>query len=229
MRRVFFVTLNLLIMTSLNQSFGQNSDKLFISETLNQKNLDNYEENKNTAISVSNAILEANWEELNALLDKDFTYTGDGFEFTKDEYIGVMQDMRSSFSDFSMLLSHAVVDGDKVSIRFISKAVNTGKFMGAPANKKNLEISGIFIRKIKDGKALQEWQTTDLLGVLNQIGFGAMFPYAIFVTGFKAKQKPPVRKPNDFLYVDGSVEKFDLMTPKQKKKYIKNYLKELKK
>ena len=85
------------------------------------------------------------------MLDKDFTYTGDGFVFTKDEYIGFMQDMKAAFSDLRMEFPSILVDGDMASIRFISTAVNTGKFMGAPANKKHLEIHGIFMRKVKAG------------------------------------------------------------------------------
>jgi predicted ester cyclase len=152
------------------------------------------EQVKNTALAVSKAILEARWNDLDNLLDDKFTYTGDGFVFTKDEYIGFMQDMKAAFSNLKMEFPHIVVDGDMASIRFISSAVNTGKFMGAPANNKNLEINGIFIRKVKDGKVMQEWQTTDLLGVMRQIGFGALMGYSVFVGLFNVKQARPVRK-----------------------------------
>jgi predicted ester cyclase len=152
------------------------------------------EQVKNTALAVSKAILEARWNDLDNLLDEKFTYTGDGFVFTKDEYIGFMQDMKAAFSNLKMEFPHILVDGDMASIRFISTAVNTGKFMGAPANNKNLEINGIFIRKVKDGKVMQEWQTTDLLGVMKQIGFGALMGYSVFVGLFNVKQARPVRK-----------------------------------
>jgi hypothetical protein len=66
--------------------------------------------------------------------------------------------------------------------------------MGAPANKKNLEVNGIFMRKVKDGKVMQEWQTTDLLGVMKQIGFGALLGYSVFIGLFKVKEKRPIRK-----------------------------------
>jgi predicted ester cyclase len=147
-----------------------------------------------TALAVSYAILEGRWNDLANLLDDNFTYTGDGFVFTKDEYIGFMQDMKAAFSNLSMTFPNIVVDGDQVSIRFISTAVNTGSFMGAPANKRNLEVHGIFIRKVKDGKVMQEWQTTDLLGVMKQIGFGALMGYSVFVGLFNVAQKRPVRK-----------------------------------
>jgi predicted ester cyclase len=147
-----------------------------------------------TALAVSYAILEGRWNDLANLLDDNFTYTGDGFVFTKDEYIGFMQDMKAAFSNLSMTFPNIVVDGDQVSVRFISTAVNTGSFMGAPANKRNLEVHGIFIRKVKDGKVMQEWQTTDLLGVMKQIGFGALMGYSVFVGLFNVAQKRPVRK-----------------------------------
>ncbi|MCX6739381.1 MAG: ester cyclase [Candidatus Parcubacteria bacterium] len=152
------------------------------------------EQTKKTALAVSYAILEGRWDDLDKLLDDNFTYTGDGMKFTKDEYIGFMQDMKAAFSDLKMEFPNILVDGDMASIRFISTAVNTGSFMGAPANKKHLEVHGIFMRKVKDGKVMQEWQTTDLLGVMKQIGFGALLGYSIFVGLFNVKQKRPVRK-----------------------------------
>ncbi len=152
-------------------------------------------ENKETALAVSKAIMDGRWKDLDALLDDGFTYTGDGLVFTKDEYIGFMQDLKSAFSGLNMTFPHILAEGDLVSVRFISTAVNTGSFMGAPANRKNLEIHGIFIRKVANGKVLQEWQTTDLLGVMRQIGFGALIGHALAVGLFKLKQKTPVKKP----------------------------------
>jgi predicted ester cyclase len=186
-------------------------------------------ETKSTAIAVSQSILEGNWEKLDNLLDKDYTYTGDGLVYTKDQYMGFMQQMRSAFSDFEMILEKTVVEKDVVSIRFLSKVVNTGKFMGAPANKKHLEVNGIFMRKVKDGKVMQEWQTTDLLGTMTQIGGGSLFFYSVFVGGFNVQAKPIVSMPNDFLHVNGKVENFDTMTAREKNKYVKRYMKDLEK
>jgi steroid delta-isomerase-like uncharacterized protein len=156
--------------------------------------MDNNQNNKDTALAVSQAIMDGRWNDLDKLLDKDFTYTGDGFVFTKDEYIGFMQDMKAAFSNLNFTYANIVEEGDMVSIRFIATAVNTGKFMGAPANNKNLEINGIFMRKVKNGKVMQEWQTTDLLGVMRQIGFGALLGYSVFVGLFNVNQPRPVRK-----------------------------------
>jgi predicted ester cyclase len=180
-------------------------------------------ETAQTAYAVSRAILEGNWERLDGLLDSKFTYTGDGYHFSKDEYIAFMQDMRAAFSNFEMTLEKTITEGDFTSIRFTSKVINTGSFMGSPANEKNLAVTGIFQRKIANGKVMQEWQTTDLLGTMSQIGFGATFGYAVFVTGFKVKQKPLKRKSNDFLHTNGKVSNFDILSAKEKNKYIKDF------
>lgn len=182
-------------------------------------------ETAQTAYAVSRAILEGNWEKLDELLASDFTYTGDGYHFSKDEYIAFMQNMRGAFSNFEMTLDKTITENDFTSIRFTSKVINTGSFMGSPANQKKLTVTGIFQRKVANRKVIQEWQTTDLLGVMSQIGFGATFGYAVFVTGFKVKQKPLKRKPNDFLHINGKVSNFDMLDAKAKNKYLKDYSK----
>lgn len=182
-------------------------------------------ETAQTAYAVSRAILEGNWEKLDELLASDFTYTGDGYHFSKDEYIAFMQNMRGAFSNFEMTLDKTITENDFTSIRFTSKVINTGSFMGSPANQKKLTVSGMFQRKVANRKVIQEWQTTDLLGVMSQIGFGATFGYAVFVTGFKVKQKPSKRKPNDFLHINGKVSNFDMLDAKAKNKYLKDYSK----
>jgi predicted ester cyclase len=176
------------------------------------------------AYAVSRTILEGDWKTLDGLLDKDFTYTGDGNVFTKDQYIGYMQSMRAAFSNFDMILDKTLVDSNFVAIRFTANVINTGSFVGAPANQKNLVVHGSFQRKVANGKVMQEWQTTDILGVMTQIGFGATFGYSVFVTGFGVKSEAPVRKPNDFLHVNGKVSNFDVMSAKDKNKYLENYL-----
>lgn len=93
-----------------------------------------------------------------------------------------------------MEFKHVFCEGEFVTINFISRAKNTGKFMGAPASKKNIEVHGTLIRQMRNGIAIQEWQTTDLLGLMTQMGFGALLGYSIAVGLFNIQPKKPVRK-----------------------------------
>lgn len=152
------------------------------------------EGNKEVALGVSRAILEGEWATLDGLLAPDFTYTGDGSVYTRDEYIGFMQGLKDAMSDMKMEFTHVLCEDDLVSVRFVTTAKNTGKFMGAPASKKDVTIGGIFVRKIADGRVVQEWQTTDLLGLMTQMGFGTLMGYTIAGGLLKKKAKIPARK-----------------------------------
>ena len=145
------------------------------------------EQNKEIALSVSKSILNGEWEKLNGLLADDFTYSGDGMEFNKQQYVDFMKGMKSAMSNMNMEFTHVINEGDMVNIRFITTCKHTGNFMGAPATNKNLNIGGIFIRKVKGNKVVQEWQTTDLLGTMSQMGFGTLLAYSIFNVLFKPK------------------------------------------
>lgn len=144
--------------------------------------------NKEVCLSVSKAILNGEWGKLDTLLADDFTYTGDGFLFNKAQYIEFMRGLGNAMSNMKMDFTHVYAEDDMVSVRFVTTCKNTGSFMGAPATQKNLTISGIFMRKVKGDKVVQEWQTTDLLGMMSQMGFGTLLGYAIFNVLLKKKK-----------------------------------------
>jgi predicted ester cyclase len=136
--------------------------------------------NTDIALAVSRAILAGDWVTLDGLLAPGFRYNGDlGEPYSRDQYIGFMQAMKGAMSDMTMDFTHIASQDDLVSIRFVTKARQTGKFMGAPATKKNVEIRGIFMRRIADGKVVEEWQATDLLWLMTQMGFGSLMGYTI--------------------------------------------------
>ena len=147
-------------------------------------------ENKEAALGVSRAILHGDWKKLDRLLAPDFTYTGDSVVYNRSEYIGFMQALQGSMADMTMEFTHVIAEGDMVSIRFVTRARNVGKFMGAPATGKNVVVVGQFTRRVGGGKVLQEWQTTDLLGLMTQMGFFTLLGYSVGV-GLLGKQAPP--------------------------------------
>lgn len=144
-------------------------------------------ESKEVALSVSKAILNGEWNKLSGILSDDFTYTGDGMHFNKQQYMDFMKGMKSAFSNMNMEFTHIVSEGNLVSIRFVTTAKHTGNFMGAGATNKNIEVGGIFMRKVQGDKVVQEWQTTDLLGTMSQMGAGTLLGYTIFGVMFKKK------------------------------------------
>ena len=146
------------------------------------------------ALAVSRSILDGDWARLDSLLSPGFTYDGDlGSPYSRDEYIGFMQAMKGAMSDMTMDFTHVVSQGGLVSVRFVTKARQTGKFMGAPATGKPVEIRGVFVRRISGGQVVEEYQATDLLWMMTQMGFGTLLGYAVGVGLFHKSAPIPAR------------------------------------
>jgi predicted ester cyclase len=45
-----------------------------------------------------------------------------------------------------------------------------GDFAGIPASGRTVEFSGIDIIRLQDGKVAEHWGSTDMLGLMQQIG-----------------------------------------------------------
>ena len=147
-----------------------------------------------TALSVSRAILAGDWKALDSLLAPDFVYHGDlGEPYSRDEYIGFMQGMKGAMSEMTMDFTHTVAENGLVSVRFVTHARHTGAFMGAPATKKPVEIRGVFMRRIENGMVMEEFQATDLLWMMTQMGAGTLFGYWIGVGVLKKSAAIPAR------------------------------------
>jgi len=157
------------------------------SQTTNEHDIE-------TALGVSRAILADDWKTLDSLLAPTFTYDGDlGVPYSRDEYIGFMQGMKGAMSDMTMDFTHVVAQNGLVSVRFVTKARQTGAFMGAPASNKNVEIRGVFVRRVENGKVMEEFQATDLLWMMTQMGAGTLFGYWIGAGLLKKSAAIPAR------------------------------------
>jgi len=152
------------------------------------------EQKKEVALAVSKAILQGDWKKLDHLLSDDFRYDGDRMHFNKDEYIGFMQDLYLAMKDMDMKFKQVYAEGEFVTVRFENPMLNVGSFMGAPATGKKIVAEGIFIRQVRDGKVIKENQTTDILGIMTQMGFGALFGYTMAIGLFEVEPDRPVRK-----------------------------------
>ncbi len=132
----------------------------------------NIEQNKEIALGLSEAIMNGDWKKVNELISDDFTYETDGKPVIgKQEYIGFMKNiLTTAMQDMDMKFLHVVAEGNFVSVNYTNEMTNTGSFFGFPATNKRVKASGQFIREIKEGKVTAEWQTTNSLGLMQDLG-----------------------------------------------------------
>lgn len=128
--------------------------------------------NKDIALGLSRAIMNGDWQKVGDLLDDNFSYTGDGRPaMNKQEYIDFMKNVLcTSMSNMEMKFNRVIGEGNLVAVDYTNEMTNTGQFMGIPPTGKKVLASGQFIREIKNGKVISEWQTTNMYGLLVQLG-----------------------------------------------------------
>jgi predicted ester cyclase len=89
----------------------------------------------------------------------------------KEQYIGFMRGVLcTGMQDMEMDFLHVIAEGDLVSVNYSNKMTHKGNFLGVPATNNRVNATGQFIREIKNGKVTAEWQTTNSLGLMQQIG-----------------------------------------------------------
>lgn len=77
---------------------------------------------------------------------------------------------RGAFPDILVTVEDTVVEGDKVAARCHVRARHTGDSLGLAATDKPIEITGISIVRVKDGKIAEAWNNFDFLSLYRQIG-----------------------------------------------------------
>ena len=82
----------------------------------------------------------------------------------------IMAGFRASFPDLRFVIEDQIEEGDRVVTRFTLRGTQTGDFMGIPPTGRRVELSGIQIERIVDGKIVEHWRISDDLGMLTQLG-----------------------------------------------------------
>ena len=75
-----------------------------------------------------------------------------------------------AFPDIRHHILDIVAEGDKVAIRFNITGTHEGEFQGILATGKKVSVDGTDFLTIIDGKIVEEWLNSDMMGLLHQIG-----------------------------------------------------------
>ena len=78
--------------------------------------------------------------------------------------------LRIGFPDIRSTVEDQIEEGDRVVTRFTASGTHQGVFMGVPASGNHMEITGVIISRIANGKIVEQWGVPDLLGMMQQIG-----------------------------------------------------------
>ncbi len=77
---------------------------------------------------------------------------------------------REAFPDARITVEDQVAEGDKVATRWSARGTHQGELLGVAPTGNQVEITGISISRIEDGKIAEDWINYDALGMMQQIG-----------------------------------------------------------
>ena len=78
--------------------------------------------------------------------------------------------LRAAFPDTVHTVDDQIAEGDKVVTRLRGRATFTGECLGIQPNGKVVEITGISIHRIANGKLVEHWANFDSLSFMQQLG-----------------------------------------------------------
>jgi steroid delta-isomerase-like uncharacterized protein len=78
--------------------------------------------------------------------------------------------MIHSVADVTFNIEEMFAAGNRVIVRYIMRGVHRGEWQGIPATGKKIEVSGIMIHRIENGKVVEDREEFDMLGLYQQLG-----------------------------------------------------------
>ena len=86
------------------------------------------------------------------------------------QYMLAMGAIVSAFPDCKYSCDDLIVEGDKAASRYHVTGTHKGTYQGVPASAKKVDLEGIAILKIRNGKLAEMWAATDSPGMMQQVG-----------------------------------------------------------
>ena len=78
----------------------------------------------------------------------------------------LMGAFRAVFPDIHYSVEDMVAEGDTVATRWTMTGSQQGEFLGIPPSGKRVAVAGIQIDRIADGKIVEHWRETDIMGMM---------------------------------------------------------------
>jgi len=75
-----------------------------------------------------------------------------------------------AFPDLYATVEDVIAEGDKAVTRWTIRGTHRGELMGIAPTERQIEIKGITIHRIEEGKIVEEWEGYDNLSIMQQLG-----------------------------------------------------------
>jgi steroid delta-isomerase-like uncharacterized protein len=95
---------------------------------------------------------------------------GEGNEVTGiQSFRSFWRNFRAAFSDLHIDVQDTVSEGGLCVARFVATARHTGEGFGKPPKGKPINVAGMTMVRVKDGRIAEAWNNIDFLTMLQQM------------------------------------------------------------
>ena len=131
------------------------------------------EQNKELVKREWEAWSKGDFETFKELLAPDYVYfvpSRSTKPMSLEETIELVKMLHNAFPDITFSIEELIAVEDIVISRFIMRGTHEGEFQGIPATGNKVEMSGIMMTRIENGKIVEDKKELDLLGQMQQLG-----------------------------------------------------------
>ncbi len=93
-----------------------------------------------------------------------------GMQYGLEGHKAIVRLFRSIFPDLEWRIDDLIAEGDKVVARTTMRGTQHGPFFDIPPTGKVVEMTGVHILRIADGRIIEHWGNNDDLGLMRQLG-----------------------------------------------------------
>jgi len=103
-------------------------------------------------------------------VDYRFHLPGVAVALDRDATKQVILMFKGSFPDLTHVVDEIIAEGDTVAVRWTVQGTHRGDFQGIPATGKTVNLSGLTVHHLRDGKICETWLSFDSMELLQKLG-----------------------------------------------------------
>jgi predicted ester cyclase len=84
-------------------------------------------------------------------------------------FLGFNAGFRAAFPDAAFTFTHAFAEGGLAFLRYTATGTHRAEFFGVPSTGRAIRWEGAVIRRIDNGRAVEEWNAPDIAGIMTQL------------------------------------------------------------
>ena len=91
-------------------------------------------------------------------------------QYNLEAFKGRVHGHRVGMPDLRFSMSNMMIEGDLVAFQWEMTGTNTGPYLGRPASRNPIRVTGMNLERLEDGKIVEHWSYPDKLALLQQLG-----------------------------------------------------------